>query len=189
MNLLFTIHNLPCAALITDSTGKILDINMKTEELVGFSSIDLIGTPISSLESKETKSEARNIITKIINGSSSKSEVEVITKLNEKLTLELRTSLIKEEKEMFVLFEITNVTHYKRVKDELNEQRRFQKTLIHNLPGMVYRCQNDKNWTMEYISHHCIELTGYKPEDFIGNNKIAFNDIIHPNHRQRIWNK
>ncbi len=188
-NIPITIHQLPCAALITDSTGKILDVNRKTEELVGFSSNDLIGKPISSLESKETKSEARNIITKIINGSSSKSEVEVITKLNEKLTLELRTSLMKEEKEMFVLFEITNVTHYKRVKDELNEQRRFQKTLIHNLPGMVYRCQNDKNWTMEYISHHCIELTGYKPEDFIGNNKIAFNDIIHPNHRQRIWDK
>jgi len=60
-------------------------------------------------------------------------------------------------------------------------------TLIGNLPGMVYRCKNDPSWTMIYISEGSRELTGYEPDDFIGNQKIAFNDIIVPEFRDKIW--
>jgi PAS domain S-box-containing protein len=52
---------------------------------------------------------------------------------------------------------------------------------------MAYRCQSDKNWTMEFVSEGSIELTGYKPEDLVGNKTIAFGEIIHPEDRQKVW--
>jgi PAS domain S-box-containing protein len=64
--------------------------------------------------------------------------------------------------------------------------------IINNLPGIVYRCANDKNWTMFYINDACEKITGYKPEDFLFNHKIAFNDIVHPDHRLLLhegWNE
>lgn len=67
------------------------------------------------------------------------------------------------------------------------EGEKSMATLISNLPGMVYRCKNDPSWTMIYISDGSRELTGYDPEDFIGNKKIAFNDIIVPEFRDKIW--
>ncbi len=55
--------------------------------------------------------------------------------------------------------------------------------LLSNLPGIAYRCLNDKNWTMKFMSSGSIVLTGYKPEDFLDNKKRSFASIIHPEDR------
>jgi len=78
---------------------------------------------------------------------------------------------------------------FKARTEELREKERNYRTLINNLPGFVYRCQNDQNWTMIYISAGCKDITGYLPGDFINNKNIAFNDIIDPNFRQEIYEK
>ena len=44
---------------------------------------------------------------------------------------------------------------------------RMLKTLLGNLDGMVYRCRDDHNWTMEFISEGCRRLTGYQPDDLL----------------------
>lgn len=68
----------------------------------------------------------------------------------------------------------------------LNETEEQLTRLISNLPGFVYRCANDENWTMFYISNVCEKITGYKPEDLINNNKLSFNDIIHPDFKEEL---
>lgn len=83
----------------------------------------------------------------------------------------------------------TDITELKEAYANLEEARRRLQTLISNLPGLVYRCKNDPKWTMEFISQGALELTGYPPEAFINNNRLSFNDIIHPDHQQRLWNK
>ncbi|MCQ8894277.1 MAG: PAS domain S-box protein [Methanolinea sp.] len=82
---------------------------------------------------------------------------------------------------------IRDVSEWKDVEEELEERGRFLSTLIANLPGFAYRCRNDRNWTMEYISDGCQEITGYAPSDFIGNATLAFNDIIRPDYRDLLW--
>ena len=41
---------------------------------------------------------------------------------------------------------------------------------------------------MEYIGGQCREITGYEPEDIIGNRVLSFNDLIEEEHRERVWN-
>jgi len=60
-------------------------------------------------------------------------------------------------------------------------------SLLSNLLGMVYRCRNDLDWTMDYVSDGCLDLTGYAPEEIIHNRAISYGQIIHPADRQRIW--
>jgi len=74
-------------------------------------------------------------------------------------------------------------------QEDLFERERAYKTLIGNLPGFAYRCINDKNWTMIYISEQCENITGYKPDEFLNNNIIAYNDIIKEEYREYIWEK
>lgn len=61
--------------------------------------------------------------------------------------------------------------------------------LISHLPGMVYRCKLDEHYTMSYMSEACIKITGYSPEDFIGNKNITFNELIFNEYKQDIRNK
>ncbi len=61
--------------------------------------------------------------------------------------------------------------------------------LADNLPGLVYRCRNDPQWTMELVSRGARELTGHPPEDLLANRRIAFADLIHPDDRGRVWDQ
>ncbi len=70
---------------------------------------------------------------------------------------------------------------------ENEELRRRVSTVMSNLPGMAYRCRNDPQWTMEFISDGCVPLTGYTPRAFTGNHELAYADIIHPDDREPVW--
>ncbi len=80
-----------------------------------------------------------------------------------------------------------DITARKQVEDSLKAQNIKYQTLLLNLNGMVYYCENDKNWTMKFISAGCLKLTGYKPEDLINNNKLSYNDIILPEYQDYLW--
>ncbi|MHC4091380.1 MAG: ATP-binding protein, partial [Planctomycetota bacterium] len=61
-------------------------------------------------------------------------------------------------------------------------------TLMSNLPGMAYRCLNDRDWTMEFVSEGCFELTGHHPADVVDNNKVSYAQLIHPDDQKAVWN-
>ncbi len=67
------------------------------------------------------------------------------------------------------------------------ESKRFLSTLMSNLPGMAYRCYNDKKWTMEFVSEGCLNLTGYKPSQLIQNREVSYGQLIHPEDKERVW--
>jgi len=69
---------------------------------------------------------------------------------------------------------------------DLRESRRALATLMDNLPGMAYRCLNDEQWTMRFVSDGCVELTGYQSEDLIENAVVAYTDLIHPDDRRLV---
>jgi len=66
-----------------------------------------------------------------------------------------------------------------RLESELRESQRTLTTLMSNLPGMAYRCRNDKDRTMEFISDGSTDLTGYRPSDLNLNHQISYSQIIH----------
>jgi PAS domain S-box-containing protein len=52
--------------------------------------------------------------------------------------------------------------------------------LVANLPGVVYRCANDADWSMRYISEEIFSLSGYPASDFVDNRVRSFSSIVHP---------
>ena len=75
----------------------------------------------------------------------------------------------------------------KKAEEEAQESERLISTLMKNLPGMVYRCRNDRNWTMTFVSDGCMSLTGYSPQDLIGSHIRSYNDLIHSDDQEMVW--
>ncbi|GHC30712.1 ATP-binding protein [Aidingimonas halophila] len=72
--------------------------------------------------------------------------------------------------------------------DTLREiaSERHVESLLSNIPGMLYHCKLDANWTMQFVSAGCQSLTGYQPGDLIDNRRVSFIELIHPDERQRL---
>lgn len=82
---------------------------------------------------------------------------------------------------------VRDITERKLAEDRLLESQRTLQTLMTNLPGMAYRCRNDRDWTMEFVSEGSVNLTGYRPAELINNSKIAYNQLIHPDECEKVW--
>lgn len=84
-----------------------------------------------------------------------------------------------------------DITERKRTKDALQNSQQRMETLFSNLPGMAYRCKNEKQWPMVFLSEGCRDVTGYKADTFIGGkkeSKISYGDIIHEDDQEYVWN-
>ena len=65
----------------------------------------------------------------------------------------------------------------------LRDSRQRIETLVSNLPGMAYRCQNDADWTMTYVSAGCEMVTGYRPEELIELADPSYVGLVHADDR------
>ncbi len=73
--------------------------------------------------------------------------------------------------------------HLADMQQQLARSEHHFRTLVDNIPGIVYRCKKDASWTMLYISNTVEKFTGYPAEDFINNHKRSFASILHPEDR------
>lgn len=71
------------------------------------------------------------------------------------------------------------VCERKRTEEALRESQRQLATLIDSLPGIVFSCNKDSQWSMKYLSEGCLALTEYTSEELVGNGRSSYNTIIH----------
>lgn len=76
--------------------------------------------------------------------------------------------------------------HNSRIEQKLSESEAHFKSLVRNTPGIFFRCLNDREWTMLYISDAIEQLGGYKAEDLIKNKKRSYCSIIHHEDREKV---
>ncbi len=82
---------------------------------------------------------------------------------------------------------LQDITKQKHNEQALCESERMLSTLMSNLPGMAYRCQNDEDWTMKFVSDGCFGLTGYTPKELMHNDTLSYASLIHQDDRERIF--
>ncbi|MEM9246084.1 MAG: ATP-binding protein, partial [Cyanobacteria bacterium P01_F01_bin.153] len=75
---------------------------------------------------------------------------------------------------------VRDISDRKRAENALRESETKFRNLLSNLDGVVYRCLNDANWTMEFMSDAIVDISGYPASDFIRNKTRTYASIIHP---------
>jgi PAS domain S-box-containing protein len=179
----------PFAIIAFDTGGTILRWNAAAERLFGWSEAEMVGKIFPNIPAEKIP-EFEASIQRVLSGETIRGiELRRVTKNGSKVDIRLFAAPVYRDEVTVtgVLGIIEDITEQKATAEALSENRRILDTLMHNLPGMVYRCRNDPEWTMEFVSSGCMDLTGYAPEDLIRNHTISFASLIVPVDRQRVY--
>ena len=85
-----------------------------------------------------------------------------------------------------VVRQVNTEKKLKEAEAKLRESQRSLSTLMSNLPGMAYRCRDDRDRTMLFVSEGCKELTGYEPFDLIENAETSYMQLLHDDDRDTV---
>ena len=193
--LFITLQSIADGVISTDKTGQVVAMNPMAEKLCGWKQADALGkdlmevfTIVNSQTRKAVENPVSNVLT---NGQivGLPTHTVLISKQGTEFHITDSVAPICNEKGEIngVVLVFSDVTDNYLAQEKQRESDRSKSVLYSNLPGMAYRCKFDPEWTMEFISQGCIELTGYPASDLIENKNLSFNDIIHPDYRQHLW--
>jgi PAS domain S-box-containing protein len=181
----------PDAIAITDPDGRIVDVNRAFENLFGYNFNEVEDRNIYQLltRNKEQYQEARQNAERLQKEEEHRDEVVRYTKDDEKVYVSIGEAAVKIEGEVQSLFHVhTDVTDRRKAEEAHRQKERELRTLFSNLPGMAYRCKNNRNYTMHFVSGGCKDLTGYEPAEVMNDNKVAYGELIHPEDQDYVWN-
>ncbi|MGM0607266.1 MAG: PAS domain-containing protein, partial [Candidatus Muiribacteriota bacterium] len=196
-NLRITLDSIGDAVIATDLNGNITRMNPVAQKLTGYSIHEVKGTHIDKIfKIKNAKTE------EILN-----TPIDYVLKNKQVFGLSNDTTLIAKNKNEYqiadsaapildeegkiqgVVLVFHDVTQQYKIREQLFESERSKSVLLSNLPGIAYRCKNDKFWTMEFLSSGCLELTGYRGQDLLNNKNLSFNDIIVEEFKEELRHK
>ncbi len=183
------------AMISTDVHGVIRLFNTGAERMLGYKAEDVVGvtTPAIFHSEEEVRARSRQLsaefqlpiegfdvfVYKARHGTSETRQWTYIGKQGERKQVRLSVSAIRTDQGeirgyLGVAIDITQLEqlHHALL---LSEQR--HRSMLENLPGVVYRCINDAQWTMLFISDEVEKLTGHPARSFIRNQKINFAEL------------
>jgi PAS domain S-box-containing protein len=189
-----TLYSIGDGVITTDKAGRIMHMNPVAELLTGWNEMDAKSKKLESvfqIVNEYSGLLAENPVAKVLEQGmvvGLANHTMLISKTGNKIPIADSGAPIKDDKGNIagVVLVFRDQSEERAQRNELEESKRKMATLMSNLPGMAYRCKNDADWTMEFVSEGCFSLTGYLTHEMINNKVVAFGEIIVPSFRSMI---
>ena len=161
--------------IILHDGGVILDVNSKVSELLqlapklllGRSLLDFIDVkfhPIVQSTMTSTLGLSMKLLRAIQRDGNSRAEI-------------LSRPIIFNDRRVRVIA-MRDISLRKKAETQLVESERVFSTWSATFQGWSIGVKTTGTGTMLFLSDGCLELTGYHPVDLIGNNRVAYNDLV-----------
>ncbi|TAL33148.1 MAG: PAS domain S-box protein [Spirochaetes bacterium] len=169
---------------------RLVDCNSKAEELTGFSREALLSMNADQLHPDDVRPVTMDYFREFVKGNRADAvETVVLTMNGSRVPVSINAGIVKVGGSTLLIGIFRDISDKKCAEEAQREHARKIDTIINNLNGVLYRCLNDRDWTMEYLSEGILELSGYPSADFLGNGVRSYNSIIAPEDRDRIWDE
>ena len=189
------VQNDPNALFLINRQGEILLHSNKSVEVFGYSKNEMESMKFEELLSSKSKEIHKELIADFFKNPSTQllgQDASLFGRRNngDLFNIEIGLSPVSLEGETLLMAVVTDVSEKLESEAKLQESYRQINNLINNMPGIVYRCRNDKDWTMDYISPACEQITGYKQADFYGSPPmVSYGELIVPEERDEVWER
>ena len=172
-------------------SGKVLSANSSLERCLGYRLVDILGKRLESLPilpRTETAAYAA-VLRRVLGGEEVPRFQTILGHANgTRHRGRCFINTIKSDSKPVAVIAIWGMTDDEAETERaLLESRRRLETLMGNLPGMAYRCKNDPDWTMTFVSKGCYPLTGYTATQLIDSSEITYAELIHEDDRTLVW--
>ncbi|MCB2225466.1 MAG: PAS domain S-box protein [Desulfarculaceae bacterium] len=170
--------------------GKWLRVNSKLCQIVGYNREELLESAFQKITHPDDLDKDLSLVNKVLAGEIDTYTLEkrYLKKDGAVVWINLTVALVRDEngEPDYFISVVEDIDLRKKAESARAESEKRFRTLVANVPGAVYRCEHDENWTMRYISEPIRTITGYPPSDFIDNFQRAYVDIIHPDDREMV---
>lgn len=170
-----------------DETGKYLNVWAKDEEMLFRPKSEILGKTLSELYGEKFVRPFDEILQKVIRtGKPHNFEYKKVVAGDQRwFNAKYALILDKGKPTKRVSISIHDITDRKRAEFALKESEQKFRMLAENIPGFIYLCHNDQNYSMIYLNDRVVEVTGYSKEEFLSG-KIHFSDLFHPDDAEKI---
>ncbi|MFH1061130.1 MAG: PAS domain S-box protein [Pseudomonadota bacterium] len=166
-----------------DTQGRFLKVNRCLCRMCGFSEAELVGRNFLELTHPDDVADSLRLLARALAGEIDDFATEKRYRRRDGslLQAQLNATLVRESD--------GNPSHFFNVVQDIGPRRAAEvalkaqegrfRTLVENLPGLVYRCELGVPWQVNYMSEGALAVTGYSPADFTAH-RIDFGRIILP---------
>lgn len=169
---------------ITDK-GIILNANNAVERILGWQTDDIIGHNVTKIMPQAYREGHDNHLTRYLETRDAKiigigREIDGQHKDGHLVPIHLGIGHVEHENQNFFVGFISDLSRRNKMAQALKENEAKLRALVGNIPGIAYRCIDQENWPMIYISDAVEQITGYPASDFlVPSPKRSFAELIH----------
>ncbi len=160
-------HSSPDAITVSDLKGTIIECNLATVHMHGFSAKkELIGKSVFDLIAQKDQQKALENMKKTLKKHSIRNvEYTFVTKDDREFMVELSASLVRNSsgKPAYFVAVTKDISERKKIENKLQESERYWRLLAESMSDVIWTA--DLQLNLNYISPSVTRLLGYLPEE------------------------
>ncbi len=176
--------------VMINGQGIVQSFNPAAERLFGWKAHEVVGRNVSMLMPEPHRSAHDGYLSQHLATGRQYvigvgREVEGLRKDGSLVPMRLAVGRVEQPGEPLFVGFLVDLSEYRALERERQRGQEQLRSLVANLPGVAFRCRNEGDWPMEFISEAVQALTGWSAEDFL-QGRVHFGRITHPEDAQHI---
>ncbi|MGQ8365157.1 MHYT domain-containing protein [Glaciecola sp. 1036] len=172
--------------LTINEAGKIINVNASVQRILGWSVNESLGKSVDLLLPSDKCKNLMQFVADYMQTKDQQSLVEehqviALDKYGTEIPVRLKIGHVEQDNQHIFIGFIKDLRQRQEMEAALRENEAKFRSLISNIPGITFRCEDSDTWPMVFISDAVESITGYPAEDFlIPNPKRSFTELFVP---------